>query len=62
MPISAWAMDAACIIRAISITNTLNDLEDSVNNLTESVIANATGNYGNADVFFNWLIRPCITY
>ena len=45
---------------AISITNTLNDLEDSVNNLTESVIANATGSLAEMPMYFLALANPTL--
>ena len=45
---------------AISITNTLNDLADSVNNLTESVIANATGSLAEMPMYFLALANPTL--
>ncbi len=45
---------------AISITNTLNDLEDSVNNLTESVIANAIGSIAEMPMYFLSLANPTL--
>jgi integrating conjugative element protein (TIGR03755 family) len=45
---------------AISITNTLNDLEDSVNNLTQSVIANATGSLTEMPMYFLALANPTL--
>jgi integrating conjugative element protein (TIGR03755 family) len=45
---------------AISISNTLNDLEDSVNNLTESLIANATGSLAEMPMYFLALANPTL--
>ena len=45
---------------AISISNTLNDLADSVNNLTESVIANATGSLAEMPMYFLALANPTL--
>ncbi len=45
---------------AISISNTLNDLENSVNNLTESLIANATGSLAEMPMYFLALANPTL--
>lgn len=45
---------------AISISNTLNDLADSVNNLTESLIANATGSIAEMPMYFLALANPTL--
>ncbi len=45
---------------AISISNTLNDLADSVNNLTESLIANATGSLAEMPMYFLALANPTL--
>ena len=45
---------------ALSISNTLNDLEDSVNNLTENLIANATGSIAEMPMYFLALANPTL--
>ena len=45
---------------AISISNTLNDLADSVNNFTESLIANATGSLAEMPMYFLSLANPTL--
>ena len=45
---------------AVSITNTLNDLADSVNNLTERLIANATGSLVEMPMYFLALANPTL--
>jgi integrating conjugative element protein (TIGR03755 family) len=45
---------------ALSLSNTLNDLQDSVNNLTEAVIANATGSLAEMPMYFLALANPTL--
>lgn len=45
---------------ALSISNTLNDLQDSVNNLTENLIANATGSLAEMPMYFLALANPTL--
>ncbi len=45
---------------ALSISNTLNNLQDSVNNLTENIIANATGSITEMPMYFLALANPTL--